>query len=89
LRLREPLLRMPSVRQVQIVVIPEGLQVKVVLRDEGSAQAGLGPIGDAIRHELETMGVALGVLRVEAVPRIDRAGTGAKERLVVHSRGQP
>ena len=81
-QLREPLLRMPEVRQFQFSPRPGGLLVRVVLRDTPSAEEVLRSVRRAIAAELDQAGAAVEELTVEAVAEIGRAGTGAKEKLV-------
>jgi putative adenylate-forming enzyme len=86
LRLREPLLRMPEIRQFQVTWLPGELHVRVTLREGGRPEAALRAIRLAVQAELDRIGAAVEILRVDAVDEIERAGTGAKEKLVTPSR---
>lgn len=85
LQLRAPLLRMPDVMQFQVRQEPTGLRVRLVLRETVSAAEITWLARQAIAAELERAGAAVETLVIEEAERIERAGSGAKERLVVRA----
>jgi putative adenylate-forming enzyme len=86
LRLREPLLRIAAIRQFQVTPHPTGLHIRVTLREIEHPEEVLQSIRRAVQAELDRMGSAVEILRVDAVDEIGRAGTGAKEKLVSQHR---
>jgi phenylacetate-CoA ligase len=82
LQLRAPLLRLPKIRQFQVSPRPDGLLVRVVLRDATAAGEVLQSARRVIAAELDQVGAAVEALTIEATDDVGRAGTGAKEKLV-------
>jgi phenylacetate-coenzyme A ligase PaaK-like adenylate-forming protein len=85
-RLRGPLLRIAEVRQFQVAAQPAGLCIRVALRSGAEQETALCSVRRAVQKELDDVGAIVETLMVEAVDRIGRTGTGAKERLVALSR---
>jgi hypothetical protein len=80
--LGETLLHVPAVRQYQMSPTTDGLRVRVVLREGAPQRETMMVARRAIAAELRRLGAVVRTLAVEPVKRIDRVGTGAKERLV-------
>lgn len=80
--LGETLLRMPVIRQYQLSPRPDGLLVRVVLRDAAPASDVLPAARRAMAEELDKIGAVVERLTIEAVDRIERTGAGAKEKPV-------
>jgi phenylacetate-coenzyme A ligase PaaK-like adenylate-forming protein len=81
-RLRMPLVRTDGVQQFQFVRLPDGLEIEVSVERDANAGIVLTRIEETIRKTLESMDAAPSAVRVKLVDRIDRVGTGAKEKLV-------
>ena len=84
-RLRGPLLQIAEVRQFQVTPLPAGLCIRVALRRAADQEKTLRSVRRAVERELDDVGAIVETLTVETVGRIDRAGTGAKEKLVALS----
>jgi phenylacetate-CoA ligase len=82
LRLRGRLLRLPDVRQFDVAPQASGIRIRVVLRDAARRETALLEVRRAVAEELERAGAVVESLTVDAVERIERAGAGAKEKLV-------
>ena len=82
LRLRGRLLRLPDVRQFEVVPQASGIRIRVVLREAAPRETVLREVGRAVSEELDRAGAIVESLAVDAVERIERAGAGAKEKLV-------
>ncbi|HYG91577.1 MAG TPA: AMP-binding protein [Azospirillum sp.] len=80
--LGETLLHMPAVQQYQLSPRPDGLLVKVVLRDTAAAGDVLQSARSAIAAELDRLGAVVETLAIEVTDEIGRSGTGAKAKLV-------
>ncbi|MFZ5790826.1 MAG: phenylacetate--CoA ligase family protein [Pseudomonadota bacterium] len=82
-RFRAALFRMPVVRQFRVAPLPGGLKIEVVLQPDVAQDDGtLTSIRQAVLAELDQVGAAPETLTIEAVDRIERTGTGAKETLI-------
>jgi phenylacetate-CoA ligase len=81
LLLGETLLHVPAIRQYQLSPRPGGLLARVVLRDTTAVEEVLRSAERALAVELEKAGAVVDTT-VEPVDRIERTGTGAKEKLV-------
>jgi phenylacetate-CoA ligase len=82
LLLGETLLHMPEVRQYQLSPRPDGLLVRVVLRDATQRGEVLLAVQAAIEAEFRRLDAIVETFAVEAVDEIKRVGNGAKERPV-------
>jgi len=82
LRLRGRLLRLPDVRQFEVVPQASGVRIRVVLREAAPRETVLREVRRAVSEELDRAGAIVESLTVDAVERIERAGAGAKEKLV-------
>ena len=80
-----PLLRMPGITQYQVDAKPGGLVIRVVLRGGASGAAVLADARRAVDAELASIGAARTAVSIQPVDCIERAGTGAKEKLVISS----
>jgi phenylacetate-coenzyme A ligase PaaK-like adenylate-forming protein len=81
-RLRDPLLLNPGLRQYQVEARPEGLHVRVVLGPETSDPTSLlESLRQAIAMQLNKMG-AMPILTIETVDRIERITSSGKAPLV-------
>ncbi len=80
--LGETLLHVPAICQYQMTPRPDGLSVRVVLRDASQAADALQAAHRAMAAELDRIGALIGTLDVRAVDRIERIGSGAKQRPV-------
>jgi phenylacetate-coenzyme A ligase PaaK-like adenylate-forming protein len=78
--LGETLLHVPDIRQYQMSALPDGLRIRVVLREGASAAPALHAARAALTGELDHLGAAVHTLDVLAVEQIERAGTAAKQR---------
>jgi phenylacetate-CoA ligase len=80
-RLRAPLVAVPGLRQFQVVPAGTHLKLRLAIRSdadvEGARASATNIVGAALREAGADVSVA-----VELVETIDRAGTGAKEKLV-------
>ena len=76
------LLRLPDVRQFDVAPQASGIRIRVVLRDAARRETALLEVRRAVAEELERAGAVVESLTVDAVERIERAGAGAKEKLV-------
>ena len=81
-RLRAPLAGVPGLRQFQIVPGVERLTLRLSVRDDTDTEGVRRSAAQIARDALRELG-ADAVVAVELVDAIERAGTGAKERLVV------
>ncbi|MDY0884702.1 phenylacetate--CoA ligase family protein [Dongia soli] len=84
-RLRTPLLRLAAVRQFQVAPSPDGLEIRLVLRDDAGQADGnslCAAAEQAVRLILDEAGADIGSVTVRIVSDIARIGSGAKERLV-------
>jgi hypothetical protein len=81
-RLHAPFSSLPEVRQYQLVRVPGGVHVRVVLVSSALSST-LGRVREALVSSLEAAGASDPLVAVEAVQAIDRErGHAAKLRLV-------
>jgi phenylacetate-CoA ligase len=81
-RLRAPLAGVPGLRQFQVVPGAECLTVRLAVRDDADADAVRRSAAQSARNALRDLGADVAVA-VELLDALERAGTGAKEKLVV------
>jgi phenylacetate-CoA ligase len=81
-QLEAPLLSIPEVRQFQVSPRTDGLLVRLVLRQPAAVELVLRSARQAIETELDRANATAGMLTIETVDQIARAGTGAKQKLV-------
>jgi phenylacetate-coenzyme A ligase PaaK-like adenylate-forming protein len=81
-RLRSPLTSAEGVRQFQFAPLPEGLEITVSFFSEVDIDAASRRIERAVRATLEAVEAQPSTILVRVVDSIERAGSGAKERLV-------
>jgi phenylacetate-coenzyme A ligase PaaK-like adenylate-forming protein len=86
-RLRGPLAGVPGLRQFQLVPDADGLRLRVSVREGVSPQVVTSRAIATVREALREAGAAA-ILDAEVVDVIERAGTGAKERLVAVPAGR-
>jgi phenylacetate-coenzyme A ligase PaaK-like adenylate-forming protein len=82
LRLQPALIGLPGVRQFQIVQLAEGLEVRLAVRDGTDRAAAVTAAERGLAALLATHDVGPERFRVMIVEQIERAGTGAKLRMV-------
>ncbi len=85
-RLRAPLIGVPGLRQFQMVHHAERVHLRISVREGARAEEVVASATAALRKALEDAGAAASV-SAEVVDRIERAGSAAKERLVVAAMG--
>jgi len=81
-QLEGPLLRIPEVRQFQVSLRNDALQVRLVLRERATVDQVVRSALQAVETELGRANAVLTMLSVEIVDEIASAGTGAKRKLV-------
>jgi len=82
-RLRGPLIAVAGLRQFQVVANADRVTVRLSVRNESEAPAVLAAAIEAANGALRAAGADVSVAG-ELVTAIERTGTGAKEKLVVH-----
>lgn len=82
--LGETLLHIPAIRQYQMSPRPDGLLVRVVLRDATATNDAVRSVRHAITNELDRLGAVVPTITVLPVDKIERVGSGAKERLLIN-----
>ena len=80
--LASPLVKVPFVKQFQIILRKDELEARLVIVDPAAAQEARERAHKEISNVLKNRGVNIG-LRVSIVDEIPRQGTGAKIKLVV------
>ena len=85
-RLRSPLLRIAGLRQYQFAQLPDGIRILIVPGPGCDPAAIRAATEGAIRTALAPLDAATARVEVEIVDHIDRAGSGAKEKLVANVR---
>jgi hypothetical protein len=80
--LGETLLHRPAIRQYQLSPRPDGLLVRVVLREKTRSADALTWARQALEAELDKVGARVSELAIERVDRIERTGGGAKQKVV-------
>ena len=80
-RLRAPLAGVPGLRQYQVVPGEQQLTLRFSIRREADAEMVRAHAADVVRSALRTAGADM-LVTTELVDVIERAGTGAKEKLV-------
>jgi phenylacetate-CoA ligase len=85
-RLRSPLLRIAGITQHQFAQLPDGIRILIVPAPGCDSAAIRAATEGAIRTTLAPLDAATARLEVEIVDHIDRAGSGAKEKLVANVR---
>jgi phenylacetate-CoA ligase len=81
-QLEGPLLSIPEVRQFQVSLRNDALQVRLVLRERATVDQVVRSALQAVETELGRANAVLTMLSVEIVDEIASAGTGAKRKLV-------
>ena len=81
-RLRAPLAGVPGLRQFQVVPGAERVTLRMSVRHDADAEAVRQSATRIARNVLNNLGADVAVA-AELVDAVERAGTGAKERLVV------
>jgi phenylacetate-coenzyme A ligase PaaK-like adenylate-forming protein len=81
-RLRAPLAGVPGLRQFQVVPGVERLTLRLSVRHDADADSVRQAAAQLARHALRELGADVTVT-VELLDALERAGTGAKEKLVV------
>ena len=82
LRLRSPLIGMEGIRQFQFARSPDGLDVSITVSQGSDPESISRNVERALRDALEKLDVQAERIAVEVVDRIERVGTGSKEKLV-------
>jgi phenylacetate-coenzyme A ligase PaaK-like adenylate-forming protein len=82
-RLRTPLVRTAGIRQYQIRRLPDGLAIRISLRDDRRQEDVQSIVGQEVRRVLAAAGAIIGKVIVDVVDDIEPEGTGGKERLIV------
>jgi len=80
-RLRGPLAGVPGLRQYQLVPMEECLTLRLSIRSDANAAITRASATDVVQAALTEAGADV-VVTTDVVDVIERAGTGAKERLV-------
>ncbi len=80
-RLRAPLAGVPGLRQYQLVPSVERLALRLSVRGDAAVETTQTLATEVIQAALRSAGADV-VVTTEVVPTIERAGTGAKEKLV-------
>jgi hypothetical protein len=83
-RLRAPLAGVPGVRQYQVVPGDVRLTLRLSVRSDTDVETARAHAIDVVRSALGAAGAEVSVT-AELVDAIERAGTGAKEKLVALS----
>jgi phenylacetate-coenzyme A ligase PaaK-like adenylate-forming protein len=81
-RLRAPLVGVPGLREYQVVPSDERLTLRLSIRREVDAEIARAHAADVVQSALREAGAEM-LVTTELVDIIERAGTGAKERLVL------
>jgi phenylacetate-coenzyme A ligase PaaK-like adenylate-forming protein len=81
-RLRAPLAGVPGLRQFQVATGAERITLRLSVRDDADPEAVRRSVAELARSVLRNMGADVTV-SVELIDALERAGTGAKEKLVV------
>ena len=81
-RLRAPLAGVPGLRQFQVAPGAERVTLRMSVRHDADAEAVRKSAARITRNVLNNLGADV-VVAAELVDAVERAGTGAKERLVV------
>jgi putative adenylate-forming enzyme len=82
IRLRSPLIGTEGVRQFQFAQLPDGVEITISVLPEFDREVIRMKIEHIIRTVLEKLDTAAVRVDVRVVDRIERVGTGAKEKLV-------
>jgi phenylacetate-CoA ligase len=82
IRLHSPLIGTEGVRQFQFAQLADGVEITISVLPEFDREAIRLKIEHVIRTVLENLDTAPARVEVTVVDRIERAGTGAKEKLV-------
>jgi len=80
-RLRAPLAGIPGVRQYQVVPGADRLTLRLSLRRDADPEIARAEATDVVRSALRAAGADM-LVATELVDSIERAGSGAKEKLV-------
>jgi len=88
-RLLSPLIKMPGIRQYQLLFGADGLTIKVAVRDGESRDGIQAAVERSIRGALMEFDAAETAVAVEIVQTIERSGTGSKIKLVERSVSAP
>jgi len=80
-RLRAPLAGVPGLRQYQLVPMMERLALRLSVRDDAAVETTKALATEAVRAALRSAGADV-MVTTQVVDSIERAGTGAKEKLV-------
>jgi putative adenylate-forming enzyme len=83
IRLHSPLIGTQGVRQFQFAQLPDGVEISISVAPGFDPEAIRRKTENAIRKVLEKLDTASVRVEVRVVDRIERVGTGAKEKLVV------
>ena len=80
-RLRAPLAGVPGLRQYQLVPMTERLSLRLSVRDDAAVETTKALATEVVRAALRSAGADV-MVTTQVVDSIERAGTGAKEKLV-------
>jgi phenylacetate-CoA ligase len=83
------LVRVPGIQQYQFVQLPKGITVRIVLASGADPQGVRAAVDRIARATLADLGAPEAHMEVEIVDRIERIGTGAKQKLVAAAPPQP
>jgi hypothetical protein len=85
-RIRSPLIGTQGIRQFQLARLPDGLEITISVLPEFDSADTKRRVERSIIEVLDKLTVAPMRILVKVVDRIERAGAGAKERLVVRAK---
>jgi phenylacetate-coenzyme A ligase PaaK-like adenylate-forming protein len=81
-RLRSPLLHIAGIRQYQFAQLRDGVRIRIVPAAGCNSAEISATTEHAVRTALAALGAGTAHIEVEIVNQIERAGSGAKEKLV-------
>lgn len=84
IRLRSPLIGTTGVCQFQLANSPEGLEISVTTLPVFDREAVRSGVERSIRKALEKLDIATVKVSVTVIDKIERVGSGAKEKIVVN-----
>jgi len=89
IRLRSPLIGTEGIRQFQLARLPDGLEITISVLPEFDSDETRVRVERTVIEALDKLTVAPMRILVRMVDQIERAGAGAKERLVVKAKEGP